>query len=77
MNDKRESSLWIINTCGGHRARTSATSRRTTMLRFNDEWHGATSTPSNFMRTQLYLRYWFDKWRGAGKVTTTSAQPER
>jgi dipeptidyl aminopeptidase/acylaminoacyl peptidase len=46
----------------------------TAMLRFNDEWHGTTSTPSNFMRTQLYLRYWFDKWkRGSAKVTTTSA----
>ena len=33
------------------------------MMRFNDEWHGTTSTPSNFMRTQLYLRYWFDKYK--------------
>ena len=31
------------------------------MLRFNDEWHGTTSKPSNFMRTQLYLRHWFEK----------------
>jgi dipeptidyl aminopeptidase/acylaminoacyl peptidase len=31
------------------------------MVRFNNEWHGTTSTPSNFLRTQLYLRYWFDK----------------
>jgi dipeptidyl aminopeptidase/acylaminoacyl peptidase len=34
----------------------------TAMLRFNNEWHGTSSTPSNFLRTQLYLRYWFDKW---------------
>jgi dipeptidyl aminopeptidase/acylaminoacyl peptidase len=33
------------------------------MLRFNNEWHGTTSTPSNFIRTQLYLRYWFDKYK--------------
>ncbi len=33
------------------------------MVRFNDEWHGTTSNPSNFMRTQLYLRYWFEKYR--------------
>ena len=33
----------------------------TAMVRFNEEWHGTTSRPSNFMRTQLYLRYWFDK----------------
>jgi dipeptidyl aminopeptidase/acylaminoacyl peptidase len=34
----------------------------TAMLRFNGEWHGTSSIPSNFLRTQLYLRYWFDKW---------------
>lgn len=45
----------------------------TAMVRFNDEWHGTTSTPSNFMRTQLYLRYWFDKYkRGQSRTTTTS-----
>jgi dipeptidyl aminopeptidase/acylaminoacyl peptidase len=47
----------------------------TAMLRFNDEWHGTTSNPSNFMRTQLYLRYWFDKYkRGGPSKTTTSSQ---
>jgi dipeptidyl aminopeptidase/acylaminoacyl peptidase len=45
----------------------------TAMLRFNDEWHGTSSKPSNFMRTQLYLRYWFDKYkRGANRTTTDS-----
>jgi dipeptidyl aminopeptidase/acylaminoacyl peptidase len=45
----------------------------TAMLRFVDEWHGTTSNPSNFMRTQLYLRYWFDKHkRGAARTTTDS-----
>jgi dipeptidyl aminopeptidase/acylaminoacyl peptidase len=44
----------------------------TAMVRFNDEWHGTTSTPSNFMRTQLYLRYWFDKYKRSGTTTTTS-----
>ena len=34
----------------------------TVMVRFQDEWHGTTSKPSNFMRTQLYLRKWFEKW---------------
>jgi dipeptidyl aminopeptidase/acylaminoacyl peptidase len=44
----------------------------TAMIRFNDEWHGTTSMPSNFVRTQLYLRYWFDKYkRGAERKTTT------
>ena len=33
----------------------------TAMVRFNDEWHGTTSKPSNFIRSQLYLRDWFKK----------------
>jgi dipeptidyl aminopeptidase/acylaminoacyl peptidase len=33
----------------------------TAMIRFNDEWHGTSSKPSNFIRTQLYLREWFQK----------------
>jgi dipeptidyl aminopeptidase/acylaminoacyl peptidase len=33
----------------------------TAMIRFNDEWHGTTSKPSNFLRTQVYLREWFIK----------------
>src|SRR5712692_9489900 len=34
----------------------------TAMLRFAEEYHGTTSKPSNFMRTQLYLRSWFGKY---------------
>jgi len=34
----------------------------TAMVRFNEEFHGTTSKPSNFLRTQLYLRYWFEKY---------------
>ncbi|HUG40348.1 MAG TPA: S9 family peptidase [Longimicrobiales bacterium] len=34
----------------------------TAMIRFNEEWHGTGSKPSNFMRTQLYLRSWFERW---------------
>ena len=34
----------------------------TVMIRFQDEWHGTSSRPSNFLRTQLYLRKWFEKW---------------
>lgn len=29
------------------------------MVRFNEEWHGTSSRPSNFLRTQAYLRHWF------------------
>jgi dipeptidyl aminopeptidase/acylaminoacyl peptidase len=43
----------------------------TAMVRFNDEWHGTSSRPSNFLRTQLYLRDWFRKHaRGALKAVT-------
>ncbi len=46
----------------------------TAMVRFNEEFHGTTSKPSNFMRTQLYLRYWFEKHgRGSRARETTSA----
>jgi dipeptidyl aminopeptidase/acylaminoacyl peptidase len=43
----------------------------TAMVRFNDEWHGTTSKPSNFIRTQLYLRHWFEKYKRTGTQTTT------
>jgi dipeptidyl aminopeptidase/acylaminoacyl peptidase len=33
----------------------------TAMIRFPDEWHGTSSRPSNFLRTQLYLRSWFER----------------
>lgn len=42
----------------------------TAMVRFNEEFHGTTSKPSNFLRTQLYLRYWFEKYM-------TKDKPER
>ncbi|MBA2669504.1 MAG: S9 family peptidase, partial [Gemmatimonadetes bacterium] len=55
----------------------------TAMIRFNEEWHGTSSKPSNFMRTQLYLRSWFERWmtedglqkRRAGTTTTRQAAP--
>jgi dipeptidyl aminopeptidase/acylaminoacyl peptidase len=34
----------------------------TVLVRFPDEWHGTSSAPSNFLRTQLYLQAWFKKW---------------
>ena len=43
----------------------------TVMLRFQGEWHGTSSKPSNFMRTQLYLRKWFAKW-GTHEARMTS-----
>jgi len=47
----------------------------TVMLRFNEEWHGTSSRPSNFMRSQLYLRSWFKKHgTEKGKPTTTTEE---
>ncbi len=41
----------------------------TAMIRFKNEWHGTSSTPSNFLRTQIYLRGWFEKHRRGAPVT--------
>jgi dipeptidyl aminopeptidase/acylaminoacyl peptidase len=43
----------------------------TAMVRFNDEWHGTSSKPSNFIRTQLYLRDWFQKYSRKDAAATT------
>jgi dipeptidyl aminopeptidase/acylaminoacyl peptidase len=32
----------------------------TVLIRFNEEFHGTGSKPSNYLRTQLYLYHWFD-----------------
>jgi dipeptidyl aminopeptidase/acylaminoacyl peptidase len=34
----------------------------TAMLRMNNEYHGTSSTPSNFLRTQLYVEGWFARY---------------
>lgn len=34
------------------------------MIRFNEEYHGTSSKPSNFLRTMAYLHYWFGKYGG-------------
>jgi dipeptidyl aminopeptidase/acylaminoacyl peptidase len=46
------------------------------LLQFNDEFHGTASKPSNFIRTQLYMMAWFNKYTRAagGKITTTDVQ---
>lgn len=41
----------------------------TAMIRFKNEWHGTSSMPSNFLRTQIYLREWFKKHGRGGSVT--------
>jgi len=42
----------------------------TAMIRFNNEWHGTSSTPSNFLRTQAYLRSWFERYPGRRVAVT-------
>lgn len=41
----------------------------TAMIRFNNEWHGTSSTPSNFLRTQLFLRKWFEMHSRGRSIT--------
>ncbi|HEX7041203.1 MAG TPA: prolyl oligopeptidase family serine peptidase, partial [Trueperaceae bacterium] len=38
------------------------------MLRFEGEYHGTGSKPSNFMRTQLYMLKWYGRWTENGAV---------
>jgi len=47
------------------------------LLQFNEEYHGTGSKPSNYIRTQLYMMSWFNKYtrQAGGKVTTTASQP--
>ncbi|HVZ78825.1 MAG TPA: S9 family peptidase [Gemmatimonadaceae bacterium] len=40
----------------------------TAMIRMNNEYHGTSSTPSNFLRTQLYVRSWFERWGTKGRA---------
>jgi dipeptidyl aminopeptidase/acylaminoacyl peptidase len=42
------------------------------MLRFNEEYHGTGSKPSNFMRTQLYIMSWFNKYPAGQTGTETT-----
>jgi dipeptidyl aminopeptidase/acylaminoacyl peptidase len=41
----------------------------TLMLRFHEEYHGTSSQPSNFMRTQLYLMKWFQQYEKGKPIT--------
>jgi dipeptidyl aminopeptidase/acylaminoacyl peptidase len=45
------------------------------LLRFEGEFHGTGSKPSNFMRTQLYMMSWYKQWKRApgGSVVTADA----
>jgi len=42
------------------------------MLRFNGEFHGTSSKPSNYLRTQLYMLSWYQKHRLGGESTAST-----
>lgn len=42
------------------------------LLRFEGEYHGTGSKPSNWMRTQLYMMEWYNRWR---RSPSGAAQP--
>jgi dipeptidyl aminopeptidase/acylaminoacyl peptidase len=44
----------------------------TVLLRFNNQYHGTGTRPSNFMRTQLYMMSWYQRYRRVG-TTAVSA----
>ncbi len=44
----------------------------TVMLRFQAEYHGTGSKPTNFMRTQLYMLSWFQKHTRGAPATAAS-----
>ncbi len=41
----------------------------TKLLRFNDQYHGTGSKPSNYMRTILYMMSWYNQYTLDGEVT--------
>jgi dipeptidyl aminopeptidase/acylaminoacyl peptidase len=49
----------------------------TKLLEFADEYHGTGSKPSNYIRTQLYMMSWFNKYtrQSGGRISTTASQP--
>ncbi len=38
------------------------------LLRFNNQYHGTGTRPSNFMRTQLYMMSWYQRYRRTGQA---------
>ena len=46
----------------------------TALLRYKNQAHGTGTRPSNFMRTQLYLRHWFEKYGTATGEMTDAGQ---
>ena len=47
------------------------------MLRFNGEYHGTGSKPSNFVRTQLYMMSWYQQHRLGSETAASSGGETR
>jgi dipeptidyl aminopeptidase/acylaminoacyl peptidase len=43
------------------------------LLRFEGEYHGTGSKPSNWMRTQLYMMSWYERWGGKSAAERSAA----
>ena len=46
----------------------------TRLLRFNDQFHGTGTKPSNYMRTMLYMMSWYNKYTIDGEVESVEDQ---
>ena len=46
----------------------------TRLLRFNDQYHGTGSRPSNYMRTILYMMSWYNKYTLDGEVESEAEE---
>jgi len=44
------------------------------MLRFNGEYHGTSSKPSNFLRTQLYMLSWYQQHRLGSEAAASGSE---
>ena len=44
------------------------------LIRFEGEYHGTGSKPSNFMRTQLYMMSWYNRWKRSGTAVTAAME---
>lgn len=47
------------------------------MLRFNGEYHGTSSKPSNYLRTQLYMLSWYQQHKLGESATATTTTEAR
>jgi len=47
------------------------------MLRFNGEYHGTSSKPSNYLRTQLYMLSWYQQHRLGSEAAASGANEAR